>query len=106
MAESLQPAGNVPRLFIWQKHLAQVQQHEQQKQQQIDKTETQQPYSNNESLDDVFSSETVSGATLCESIQTNTLGENLENEVDESATRQGIPVCVALIEEIRRYPCL
>ena len=66
----------------WQKHLAQVQQHEQQKQQQIDKTETQQPYSNNESLDDVFSSETVSGATLCESIQTDTLGENLEEGME------------------------
>jgi hypothetical protein len=40
MAESLQPAGNVPRLFIWQKHLAQVQQHEQQKQQQNNNTLT------------------------------------------------------------------
>lgn len=93
MADELQPACNVPQLFVWPQHLARQQQH-------LDTGMI--PQSPDDSLNDEAS----------ESTSTISLASELDDKVKDSVSVESrdvakqLPFSLALIEEVRQYPCV
>lgn len=94
----LQPARNVPQLFIWPQH---VEQRQKQHQQAAEQSEQSTLESNILNEADQLDINTLDGLDDLTHDRTNE-----DTLADDLGTRKEVQLSVALIEEVRRYPCV